>query len=86
MELNLYLQKFQKETKKQSKESVLASEIYEFYKKNISYTLIMKLIKERGYKFVQENFLIAQKECWNIRLFMYNIYKVKIIYVNKQEE
>ena len=79
MEITQYLKKFQPETKKQNKESALASEIYEFYQKNVSYPLIMKLIKERGYKHVMEQFLIAQKNNYRFGGLVNMITSIKII-------
>ncbi len=79
MDIQSYLQKFQPETKKQSKESALASEVYEFYQKKVSYPLIMKLIKERGYKHVMEQFLIAQKNNYRFGGLVNMITSIKII-------
>ena len=49
-----YLKKFT--IKKVSKEKSLADEIFEGFGRRINYGVIMKLIKEKGWQFVQETF------------------------------
>ena len=79
MELNLYLQKFQPETKKQNRNSVLCADIYEFYNKQIPYTKIASLVKHYGYKHVMEQFLIAQKNNYRFGGLVNMITSIKII-------
>jgi hypothetical protein len=45
-----YLQKFKEQKRKQTKESVLADEIYEYFGKKIAYPIIRKFIKDKGYQ------------------------------------
>ena len=49
-----YFKKFT--IKKVSKEKSLADEIFEGFGRRINYVVIMKLIKEKGWQFVQETF------------------------------
>ena len=49
-----YLKKFS--IKKVSKEKSLADEVFEGFGRRINYGVIMKLIKEKGWQFVQETF------------------------------
>ena len=61
MELGNYTQKFSKPAKKQTKEQLLAEEIWLYFKKDISFGRIMKMIQLNGDQCIRECFLETQK-------------------------
>lgn len=76
-----YKKKFVIDKRKTDSKQELAKEIYEHFDKKISYPLILKWIKEKGYKFIAEEYHIAQKEGYDQRLFIHRIHQVKIKYI-----
>jgi len=62
MELGNYLSKFKiNDGPKRTKEQIVADEIYEGFGKNISYGLIMRMIKEKGSRAVYMNYQEVSK-------------------------
>ena len=80
MELSNYASKFK--LKKQSPAQTLATEVYEYFHKELSFGRIMKLIKENGDQCVREVFIETIKA--NVKepigLFLWSMKKYKTIW------
>lgn len=75
-----------KKGKKINKDQYLAEEVWRYFGKKLSFGLIMKCIKNKGWQFIFETFKeIKNSDVENrIKLFMWKIGKTKIVDIKKE--
>jgi len=68
-----------------NREMDLADQVYEYFKKELDFPLIMKLIKTKGYQFIYECFNDSRKSDFShkLELFLSLVGKTKIKWLNK---
>lgn len=87
MDLEQYRSKIKK-PKVFSREMDLADQIYEYFKKELEFPLLMKLIKTKGYQFIYECFNETRQSNFphKLELFLSTVGKTKIRWLNEKKK
>ena len=81
--ISLDFSRFQKPAKKLTEEQVLATEVYEYFSKELSFGRIMKMIKYNGIQCAREVFEETKKSDAKdeLAIFVWSIKKNKTIWI-----
>lgn len=82
MDIGAYKNKFIAATRKQSKEQILADEIWTHFSKKIKFSMLMRLIKLQGVQAIRELFTESVKSNHpdHLALFLWKVKNNKVIW------